>query len=321
MNALMRDVRLLWRRSVLLILAGWLLVLISFVTMSQEGADRNWDLVQESTASFNRQMARCLEERSASSCEARSEQRRELHDFYVNEQTKRFTLAAAAQQPLASGGVVAGLLVSLPGLVFLLALCALHVGGEFRNGTAQLLTARLQSRRSFLVTKTMTIALAGLVTMLLSWVTLAAYGVYLRSAWDVPPAPAEFEASTYALSSVSKAVLVILVAAVVGTSISVSVRHVLGAWGAGVAGLLVSIAACSAPVLLRVSPAYWLAGWMAWEPKFQFYDHVWVDQFPFVEPDRSLSPGVWSGGAFLSVTGIVFALIGMSRFSQRDVAS
>lgn len=319
MNALTRDVRLLRRRSTLLLFTGWLLVLLSFVTMSQEGADRNWDLVQESTVSFNRHMTRCLEGRSAQVCEARSEQRRELHNFYVNEQTERFTLAAAAQQPLASGGVVAGLSVSLPGLLFLFALCALHVAGEFRNGTAQLITARQQSRRSFLITKTVTIALAGLGTMLLSWAALIIYGVYLRSAWDIPPAPADFEASKYALSSVAKAALVFLVAAALGTSISVSVRHVLGALGAGVAGLFVAIAACSVPVLLKVSPAYWLAGWMGWQPEFQFYDHVWVDRFPFVEPDDSLSPGVWSGGTFLCLSGIAFILTGMIRFVHRDI--
>jgi hypothetical protein len=230
----------------------------------------------------------------------------------LRESSDAYPVARAAQDPLGVGGVVAGLLTSLVGVLALGWLTAAHVAGEWSRGTIASVLVAEPRRARFVLAKFIAAWLAGLGLLASVWVLMLALEPFFRRAYDTPPAPAGFEISSFAAGQVLRAVLVFATIAAVSTAAGVLLRRPFAASVAFVGVVVVSLGAGAWGSTLRFSPAYWLAAWMRFRPATQLVDHVWVDV-----SSVHLSQGTAALG--LSLAAVAALSIAAARMDRSDV--
>src|SRR5207244_1974249 len=118
-------------------------------------------------------------------------------------------VARAAQDPLGVGGVVAGLLTSLVGVLAVGWLAAAHVAGEWSRGTIASVLVAEPRRTRFVLAKFTTACLAGLGLLAFVWASMLALEPFFRRVYDTPPAPAGFEVNSYAAGQLLRATVVL----------------------------------------------------------------------------------------------------------------
>ena len=224
-----------------------------------------------------------------------------------------FPRAAAMQDPVGIGGVVGGHFASLLGLVVIGAIAASHVAGEWGLGTIRPLLAREPQRLRFLSVKFLTTWLAGVLTLGVAWAVAAALSVAFKATYDgIPPAPAGFDVRGWAVALVWRAVVVLGFFSALSTLVAIVTRNPL----ATMATVLLLAFAFQVPSVwngaFQVTPGYWVSAWMGFEPSGLWADHLWVDQFPLLDPKPGFRPSARTGlaGVVLSAAAAL-ALAGV----------
>jgi ABC-type transport system involved in multi-copper enzyme maturation permease subunit len=247
-------------------------------------------------------------------CDAARRQELRFEERLLRDTTSQYELAAAMQSPLGVGGVAAGLVASLVGIVVLAAIGASHVAGEWTVGTIKPLLARDPRRSRFVLVKFLSVCICGVAVLVVVWSVLAALGPFFRHAYSVPPAPSSFNASTYTLGQVSRALVVIVAISALVTMASVTIRSPLGSFGLAIAIVVSGLVATGWQASFRFAPGYWIGAWMRFRADNAWADHVWVDRFPLINPRPGFEPDPAAGliGLIcLTAIGLVIALISM----------
>lgn len=221
----------------------------------------------------------------------------------------RLTLAAAMNDPVALGGLVAGHAASLVGALAIAAIASLHVAGEWTSGTihAALLRPR---RRWFVMAKFISLWIAAAALFVLAWSLLAVSIPVLTRLSGRPPLPPDVGvAATLAPEDLLKSVLVLAFYAALGTLASIVSRHPLGAFGltgAFLAGVLIAARVESAcPVL----PSCWIATIMEFQREEALARHVWIaGRSAFVAITLA-----WSGLIALTVAALGASVLLLER--------
>jgi ABC-type transport system involved in multi-copper enzyme maturation permease subunit len=230
----------------------------------------------------------------------------------LRETSAAYPVARAAQDPLGVGGVVAGLLASLVGVLVLGWLTVAHVAGEWSRGTIATVLAAEPRRVRFVLAKFVTAWLAGLGLLAFVWAAMLALEPFFRRVYDTPPAPAGFDVSSYAAGQVLRAAVVLAAIAAVSTAAGVLLRRPFAAAVALAGAVFVSLSATAWDSTSRFSPASWVEAWMRFRPVTQWVDHVWVDGW-------SAHPSQASGVLGLCLATVAALAIAGIRITRSDV--
>lgn len=233
----------------------------------------------------------------------------------VQQVRERFRLGAVAQDPLGVGGLAAGMMASLVGLIALGAVAGGHTAGEWTQGTVRPLLAKQPSRGQFVVVKFLTTWLVGVGLLLVTWAALLVLVPLFREWYVVPAPPPGFRTAPFVVSRVAKAVLVLGVFAALATAAAVITRHQLGTIAVLLGVAFFGMAGAATQATVPFSFGYWVAAWMGFAPADLWADHLWVDQFPFLNPEAGLvpDPGVGLLGLLASATLTLLLAITLMR--------
>jgi ABC-type transport system involved in multi-copper enzyme maturation permease subunit len=232
---------------------------------------------------------------------------------------RRYRLARAAGDPVAAGGVAAGLAASVTGLAMLMVVAAGHVAGEWTQGTVKVILANDPRRTRFVLAKFAGVFATGLGLILATWAGLLAAGPLFRRMYPfLPPLPRGFSAWSYTGSQIGRAAVVLAAFAALATLAAVVARNLLGTLGvaSGLAGLL--LGAGVSPVAAKASLGYWVASWMRFRPAGFLLDHVWPEGFPLLSP-KPVRAVPWIGFLGLTATILASLLLAALRMRAADV--
>ena len=242
---------------------------------------------------------------------ARAQDLRAASDLF-RETSAAYPVARAAQDPLGVGGVVAGLLASLVGVLVLGWLAVAHVAGEWSHGTISTVLVAEPRRVRLVLAKFVTAWLAGLGLLAFVWASMLALEPFFRRVYDTPPAPAGFDVTSYAVGQVLRAIVVLAAIAAVSTAAGVLLRRPLAASVALLGAVLVSLGAAASDSTFRFSPVSWVEAWMRFRPVTRWVDHVWVDGL-------SAHPSQAAAVVGLCLTTVAALAIAGIRITRSDV--
>jgi ABC-type transport system involved in multi-copper enzyme maturation permease subunit len=324
MAALPADARKLLRRGMLVVAFAWLAALSASVSFYLSNADTQLGIAaagyeQIAHPSSEVELCQFLGEPVGPQCDKTRDEELRFARAFLRETSRLYPLGEAAQDPVAVGGVVAGLMASFLGFIVVGGVAAAHVGGEWNHGTVKVLLARDPRRIRFALTKFLTAWMAGIALLAVSWAGMASLTPLFRRLYQVPPSLPGFRPWEYAGGQLLRAVVVIGVVAAVGTAAGILLRSSLGAFGLVLGILFVSLAGAAWRSTFKVSVGYWVAAWMRFRPATGWGDHLWVDQFPVINPDASFHPNPWIGLIGLSLTIAVAIIVGSFRMVRSDV--
>jgi ABC-type transport system involved in multi-copper enzyme maturation permease subunit len=170
---------------------------------------------------------------------------------------------AAQLNPLAAGAEAAGLMASLPGALALALLAGAHVGGEWSGRTMKNLLTQQGHRWRVLAAKLVSLWLAGVGLVAVSWLALAAAGPVLVR---IDHLPASHQSAAHALglagSQAARALLVLAAFAAIGLLAAVATRGTIGTTAATAVAIIAMLIASSLPGTGRWTPATWVQEWM-----------------------------------------------------------
>jgi hypothetical protein len=323
-NELRTEVRKLLRRGTLFMTIAWLGSLGFFASFYLSNAQTQFEVA---SANYNQiaqppslaELCEFLAAPVGPECDrARHEELGFAREF-LHETSRLYPVASAAQDPVAVGGMVAGLMASLLGFVVVGGVAAAHTAGEWNHGTVKVVLARDPRRIRFVWRKFLTAWIAGTALLGIGWAGMAALTPVFRRLYEVPPGPSGFTAWGYTGGQLPRAVIVIGVVAALGTAAGVLLRGSLGAFGLVLGLLFVSLTGTAWRSTFKWSVGYWVAAWMRFRPETGWGDHVWVDRFPVINPDASFHPSPWVGLIGLTVTLGVAMMVASFRMVRSDV--
>lgn len=133
------------------------------------------------------------------------------------------------QNPLGVGALTGAVLTSMLGFLLVMLLAAGHVGGEWTNRTIRTVLTGQPSRPRAVVVKAASVWLASLALLVVVWLELMAFAWYYHANQPIPvTAGAPVIPTIGGAIVLAKAALVLAVYALVGTSLAVISRGVLG---------------------------------------------------------------------------------------------
>ena len=230
----------------------------------------------------------------------------------LRETSAAYPVARAAQDPLGVGGVVAGLLASLFGVLALGWLTAAHVAGEWSRGTISTILVAEPRRVRLVLAKFVTAWLAGIGLLAFAWASMLALEPFFRRVYETPPAPAGFDTTSWAGGQLLRAIVILGAVAALSTALGVLLRRPLAASVALAAAVLVSLGAAAWSSTRSFSPAYWLGAWMRFRPVTRWVDHVWVDS-------RSAHVGQAAAVLALCLTAVAALAVASLRIARSDI--
>jgi ABC-type transport system involved in multi-copper enzyme maturation permease subunit len=227
--------------------------------------------------------------------------------------------ALPVEQPIGAGKVALGFMASLPGALLILMLAAGHVANEWNDRTIRVLLSQEGRRWRILAAKLVSLWVVALAIMLLDWVTLAALSPILKAAYPLAAPGLSWSAGwTSVAADAARTPLILAAFAVLGVAAGVIIRNALGAFA--LAGSFVVASLAAAGNIAAVAPwtlAYWVSGWMQFQPHGYVIYHFWVDGFPASVP----TPGTLSGSIGVIAVIAVAALTGLAVFRRTDVTA
>ena len=237
------------------------------------------------------------------------------------EQTATSVRVAAQLNPVAAGAEAAGLIASMPGALMLALLAGGHFGGEWSGRTMKNLLAQHGRRAEVLLAKFVSLWIAGVGLLVVSWGALAIAGPIISHVDHLPnPHESLWEAVKWAGSQGGRALLVIAVFAAVGMLAGALTRNTVGTM-ATTAGVFVAILVVAGmPQFGRWTPATWVQGWMGFSA-----GHGSITTLPnnfwsrFVNSNGS-SPSHALGLAGLAAMLCGCALVTWRTFSNADIS-
>lgn len=324
MRQLVDEFKKLTRLSSLAVASGWILCVAALVVIHVSGADAQYEIA---TTSYDvvahpeskRQLCDFLGEPIGPRCDAAQEEEVEFAQRLLDETRDLYPLAAASLDPVGSGGIIAGFMASLIGVLIVAGIAGAHVGGEWGHGTVRQALSVDPRRSRFFVFKVLSVWIFGAGLLLVGWMALAVASPFFRDRYEVPPAPPGADFAAFTAQQVLRALLVIGVVAILATAVAVFVRGSIGTLGVTAGIIIASLIATASDSTFKLSPAYWLAAWMRFEPTTLWQDHLWVDRFPLINPSESFVPNQWAGLLGLVACAAIVAFIGVFRFIRSDV--
>jgi hypothetical protein len=179
------------------------------------------------------------------------------------------------QDPVGALQIPVGLAASAPGLVFLAVLAAGYVGGEYERRTADSRFAREPRRWAFVLRKVMGCSMAVFCVVALAWLTTMLIGQAFRLIGDLPE-PEWAAARSRGLEGVLRLLIVTPIMSCVFVLLGVLIRRQLATFATVVAGSVALAVTSNLNAVCALSPACWLAGWMAFERRDFGTSMVWV---------------------------------------------
>lgn len=202
---------------------------------------------------------------------------------------------------------IAGFAASVPGLLVVVILGALHVAGEWSLRTAGSLFIAEPRPSRVCLSKSATLALAVLPAALVGVGTTVLVG-WTRSI-DGVAGKGSGALLVSGLARVGRAIPVVVLFAASILLASVIIRNVMGAVAAALGFWAVNALVLSS-IVPKFSLMYWVAAWMKFRPAESItQDHVWQDTFGSV----TASANQWL--ALVVVTSVAIAAIALARWS------
>jgi hypothetical protein len=323
MRQLVDEFRKLVRPGSLGIAIGWTLCVAALVVIHVSSAAAQYEIAITSYEivahpQSRQQLCEFLDEPIGPRCDAAQQEEIGYAQRFLDEVRDLYPLAAASLDPVGSGGLVAGFMASLIGVLIVAGVAGAHVGGEWGHGTVRQALAVNPRRSRFFVFKVLSVWFFGAGLLLVGWIALAAASPFLRDRYEVPPAPPGFSFAAFTAQQGLRALLVIGVTAILATSVAVFVRGSIGTLGVTAGIVIASFIATASDSTFKLSPAYWVAAWMRFEQTTLWQDHLWVDRFPLIDPIEGFVPNQWAGLLGLVGFAAIVALIGGFRFIRSD---
>lgn len=323
MRDLVLELRKPMRVATLGVALGWIACVGALVSIHLANADGQYEIATTSydfVANPESQEILCdfLAQPVGPKCDAARDEELQFSRRFLEETRELYPLASAALDPVGTGGVVAGYMASLIGVLVVAGIAGAHVGGEWGHGTIKQVLAVDPRRLRFFILKVLSVWIIGIVLLLAAWLSMALASVLLDRWYDVPPAPSRLDFAAFTAQQISRALLVIGVVSVLATTVAVFVRSAIGTLGATAGILVAAFIATASQSTFRLSPAYWIAAWMRYKPVTFWQDHVWVDRFPLVNPDASFVPN--APAALMGLVGFLLVLgaVGAARLALSD---
>jgi hypothetical protein len=228
---------------------------------------------------------------------------------------------AAQLTPAQAGAEAAGLLASLPGVLALALLAGAHIGGEWSGRTVKNVLTQHGRRWQVLGAKLVSLWLAGVGLMAVSWAALAAAGPVLVRANHLPAAHTPVgHALGLTGSQAARALLVLAAFAVLGLLAAVVTRSTIATTASAGGAVIAMLAVASLPGAGRWTPATWVQGWMGFP-----VGQASITSLPTNFWSRFITP---SGGApshLLGLTGLAgLCIVGVAvaerAFRRADIS-
>lgn len=319
----MREARRFQARPLLATFASALVILASLISFYLSNATVQYRVAlyeyeQYANPLSEGQLCRFLNAPVGPECDRAVEEELRGARQFLREVSELYPLGHVALDPVGVGGMVAGLMASLVGAVAVSAIAAAHVAGEWTYRTIRIIVAKDPRRARFVLARFGAVWAAGIGLLLAAWAVLALAGPLLRLAYEAPP-PAGIDPGGYAIEQVLRAVVALGFFAAVGTALAVVIRNPLGTLGAMLAFIFLALIASAWRTTFRASPATWIGAWMGFLPERLWGDHVWVDQFPLVDPDPALRPDPAVALVALVATGGLALALAALHMRRADV--
>jgi ABC-type transport system involved in multi-copper enzyme maturation permease subunit len=222
------------------------------------------------------------------------------------------------EHPLGSGKLAIGVMASLPGAILILLLAAGHVGNEWNGRTITAVLTQEGHRSRLLAAKAVTLWVAALGIVLVDWAALAGFSLVLKAAYHLPggsiPWPAAWSAVAH---DAARAPLVLAVFVIIGVAAAVLVRNTLGGFLLAGGAVIASMVAAGFSGISRLTLAYWVSGWMQFQPRAYVVYHFWSDRYPSgVSP-----PGQLRGLLGLAAVIVVGATLAVTTLKRVDIST
>jgi ABC-type transport system involved in multi-copper enzyme maturation permease subunit len=251
-----------------------------------------------------------LGKESSKSAAVTSNRYQQLHD--------ELTTVAPLETPAGIGKAAADEMASLVGAVVMLFLAGAHVAGEWSGRTLKTVLTTESRRWRILVTKVLSLWVAGVATLAATWALLAGFSFFLIHAWELPGRPDAAAALRFASPDLLRATVVLGVFAVLGLCAAVVTRNMLGTVVAGMLVLGLSMELVNISSITRYSPAYWIDGWMRFQPPGRIAGDplsLWNTGIPLGVPAASVTVGAVG----LLVLTVVLSGLAWARFRRMDI--
>jgi ABC-type transport system involved in multi-copper enzyme maturation permease subunit len=222
------------------------------------------------------------------------------------------------ETPLGIGKAAGDEMASLVGAVVILFLAGGHVAGEWSGRTLKSVLTTESRRGRVVFAKWASLWIAGVATLAGMWMLLAGLSVFLLRAWPLSGRPAAAQSLRFAGPDLLRAILVLGVFASLGLCAATFTRSMLGTVVAGVLVLGIAMELGNIASVARLSPAYWVDGWMRFQPPGR------VAADPLALWNTAVPPGVPSatvtaGAIGLFLLGIALGAAAWARFRRADV--
>jgi len=224
---------------------------------------------------------------------------------FVAETNRQASAAHASQQPLGALGFTAGLFGSLFGLLLAFAIAAVHVGGEWRRGTAPLMFATEPRWGRVLAAKVATTWLGCTLALGVAWLAAVLFGQLSQSIWPLGVPPDAHASLGFALERAVAASGILLVFSLVAVVVAAWLRAPLPTLLTGIAIAAVLNALTPLEVLGAWTPGAVVSDLMQFAgTPVGYFDHIWA--LPDPADAAPLAIRVLAAGALL-VAGLAYA--------------
>lgn len=314
------ELRCLIRPGSAIVAAMFLSLVFVAVGLHQADAHSHWRGMANAHTTIQEQRRECqLGEASDSFCARAARDARAGQAKLAGQVRQRFSTASAVLQPLGALGVASGFIASVPGVLAIAALGSLHVAGEWSGGTIRVRLARGLRPFSFVVGKALSLFTSAILLTVLAAAALVAVSWLLKAVYDIPPSPANFDATAYAFQQAGRSVLVVAATSALTAAAAVWTRSSFGTVAFLSVGLFSGVTLVSFVSTVKFSPVFWVAEWMHFVPGRFMGDHIWPDRFPLSAPDPDIAMGAVQASTLLILSLGVFTLIGWLGLRIRDV--
>jgi ABC-type transport system involved in multi-copper enzyme maturation permease subunit len=225
----------------------------------------------------------------------------------------RAAAAATGQlaQPGEIGHVAAGMLASVPGLLLIALIAGGHWGGEWGSRTIRQLLCREGRRGRVLAAKWLSIWAAGVATLLVCYLVLAAAAPVIAAAAGLPAAHSALWAGLgSSVWAAARAIVVLGLFAAVGTAAGTIGRGQLATAAVTAGSMLLALLAAGIAGIGQLSPATFVQAWMGFGPAGYLPTNFWSR---FIS--GSEHTGQLAGLLGVLLTAAVAAVIARWRFA------
>ncbi|MEA2509790.1 MAG: hypothetical protein QOG21_1872 [Actinomycetota bacterium] len=228
------------------------------------------------------------------------------------------TSVAPLETPAGIGKAAADEMASLVGAAVMLFLAGAHVAGEWSGRTLKTVLTAESRRWRILFAKAVSLWIAGVMTLAAMWLLLAGFSFFLLHAWGLPGRPDAAAGLRFAGPDLLRAIFVLGTFAVLGLCAAIVTRSMLGTVVAGLLVLGLAMELVNISDVTRFSPAYWIDGWMRFQPPGRVAADplaLWNTGVPVGVPAASVTVGAVGLLSF----AVALGALAWMRFRRADI--